>query len=168
MRNSLRLFDAHENARADCEKFGPAPGVRLRATSRPEQVQQTEQALLDHLIGANEQSGWHSQAERPSGLEVDNQLDFCGLLNRKIGGPLALENPADVYPEQTIRLREIGSVAHETAGDRKLAVRIYSWHCVVGSQIDKPTLGQKERFTAHHKRARPLTDKDLESQFERK
>src|SRR5262249_7142966 len=30
-----------------------------------------------------------------------------------------------VYPEQTVRLREIGSVAHEPAGDRKLAVRIY-------------------------------------------
>jgi hypothetical protein len=42
----------------------------LCATSGPEQVQQTEQALLDHFVGANEQSGWHSQAERLGGLEA--------------------------------------------------------------------------------------------------
>src|SRR5262245_61760790 len=65
-----------------------------------------------------------------------------GLLNWEIGRLLPLENPAGVYPEQTIRLREIGSVAHETAGDRKLAERIYRWHCMACRQLDEPiTLG---------------------------
>jgi hypothetical protein len=88
-------------------------------------------------------------------------------LNRKIGRLLPLENSACVYPEQTVRLREIDSVAHETAGDWKLAVRIYGWQRVVGRQLDKPiTLGQKERFTADHKCAHSLTDESLESRFD--
>jgi len=38
---------------------------------------------------------------------------------------------------------------------------------MVGRQLDKPiTLGQKECFTAHHKCAHALTDKDLESRFD--
>ena len=65
-------------------------------------------------------------------------------MNWKIGRLLPLENSADVYPEQTERLCLIASVAHETASDWKLTVRINGWHCVVGRQLDKPmTLSQK-------------------------
>src|SRR6185369_15937668 len=41
-------------------------------------------ALFDHLIGASEQRWRHSEADRLSGLEVDDQFEFGGLLNRKI------------------------------------------------------------------------------------
>src|SRR4029077_15153164 len=42
--------------------------------------------LLDHIVGDGEQTGRNSEAERPSGLEVDEQLEFRGLLNRQIRG----------------------------------------------------------------------------------
>jgi hypothetical protein len=58
---------------------------------------------------------------------IGDQLDLGGLLDRKIGWLLPLQNLDGVYPAQTIRLLEIGSVAHETAGDRKLSIRIYGW-----------------------------------------
>src|SRR5262249_2407370 len=93
---------------------------------------------------------------RPRALAVFRLMTSStlgGLMNWKIGRLLALENAAGVYPEQTVRLREIASVAHETADCRKLAVRIYGWHCVLSRQLDKPvTLGQEERFTAYHNR----------------
>jgi hypothetical protein len=38
--------------------------------------------LLDHLIGAREQRRRHVEAERFSGLKVDDQLEFCWLLDR--------------------------------------------------------------------------------------
>jgi hypothetical protein len=36
----------------------------------------------------------HGKAERLGGLEVDDQLDFYCLLDRQVGGLVALENPA--------------------------------------------------------------------------
>src|SRR4029453_17673109 len=124
-------------------------------------------SLFDHQVGAAKQRKRHGKAEGLGGFQIDDQFDFGGLLNWEIGRLLPLENPAGVYPEQTIRLREIGSVAHETAGDRKLSVRIYRWHCMAGRQLDKPiTLGQKKYFTAYHKRTYPLANKGLESRFD--
>jgi hypothetical protein len=48
--------------------------------------------LLDHLVSGDEQSLRHRDAERLGGLEIDHQLEFRGLLNRKIAGLRALEN----------------------------------------------------------------------------
>jgi hypothetical protein len=51
------------------------------ANSRPEHVQQTTK-LFDHLVGAGEQRRWHVEAERFSGFEVDNKLEFGWRLDR--------------------------------------------------------------------------------------
>src|SRR5262249_4373701 len=86
--------------------------------------------LFAHLVGARNQRLWHTDPERPGGFLIDDQLDLTGLLNGKIGRLLPLENPSGVHSEQTVRLLEIGSVAHETACDRKLAERIYGRQCM--------------------------------------
>jgi hypothetical protein len=43
---------------------------------------QTSTASFDHLVGAPEQWEWHGQAESLGGLEINDQLNFCGLLHR--------------------------------------------------------------------------------------
>lgn len=61
------------------------PARLLRAITGREQMQQITCAvarLLDHLVGANKQIGRHCQTERVGGLEVDDKLDFGGLLDR--------------------------------------------------------------------------------------
>jgi hypothetical protein len=39
-------------------------------------------SLFDHFVGAIKQRLWHGDAERLSGLEIDEQFDFACLLDR--------------------------------------------------------------------------------------
>ena len=51
---------------------------------------------FDHLVGAAEQRGREREPDRLGGLEVDDQLDFRGLLDRQVGGLVAFEDPAGI------------------------------------------------------------------------
>ena len=46
-------------------------------------------SLLDHLIGAGEQRLRYGEAEILCGLQIDDQLDCGGLLDRQVGRLLA-------------------------------------------------------------------------------
>ena len=61
-------------------------------------------ALFDHLVGAAEQRQRNGKTERLGGLKIDVQFDVGDLLNWQVGRFLALENAANVDPDQTIRL----------------------------------------------------------------
>jgi hypothetical protein len=65
--------------------------------------QQTE-PLFDHLVGEREQRGWHFEAERFRGLEVDHQLELGRLHNWQVGWLLAFENATDVDADLTERI----------------------------------------------------------------
>src|SRR5215204_6488823 len=52
-------------------------------------------ASFDHLVGAREEGRWDSQVEHLRGLEIQDQLEFRGLLDRKVAGLGALENLVD-------------------------------------------------------------------------
>jgi hypothetical protein len=47
---------------------------------------------FDHLVGEGEQGRRHGDAKRIGGLEVDDELKFCGLLNRQVGWLFPLKN----------------------------------------------------------------------------
>jgi hypothetical protein len=46
---------------------------------------------LDHLVGAREQRDWRVEAQRLGSLEIDDQLEFGGLLDRQIARLFASE-----------------------------------------------------------------------------
>jgi len=76
----------------------------LCATSRREQmhnIRLQKPDLLDHVLGAGKQRWRHFKAERLGGFEIDEQLDFCGLLDRQISRLFAPEQPGGVDANPT-------------------------------------------------------------------
>jgi len=55
-----------------------------------------ENLLFDHFVGAGEQRWRHGQVKRLRGLDVDDQRDFCGPLNRQVVRICTTKNPIDV------------------------------------------------------------------------
>src|SRR2546429_6596132 len=99
------------------------PARPLRARSGCEQMQQVA-PLLDHLVGAAEQRDWKSDAERMGGLEIDDQLGFCGLLHREVGRLLAFEDASGIAASETVPVRNTASVAHQAAGSSERAILV--------------------------------------------
>jgi hypothetical protein len=54
------------------------------------------QAVYSSLIGAGEQCPRYDEIRRLGGLQVDEKLNFGCLLDRKLGGLVALENSAGI------------------------------------------------------------------------
>ena len=63
----------------------------------------------------------HLEAERPSRLQVDDELEFGRLQDRQIGGLRTLEDLTGVGADLTIHVRTIGIVGHQSAGFDSLA-----------------------------------------------
>ena len=53
--------------------------------------------LFDHLVGERKQRRRHFEAERLSGLEVNDELEFGGLHDWKVARLLALEDATDIH-----------------------------------------------------------------------
>jgi ribosomal protein L27 len=64
-----------------------------------------------HLVGAAGQRQRDSDAERLGGLQIQEEFNFGGLLNRQIGWLVALENSSGVSADQTIVFRFTAAIA---------------------------------------------------------
>ena len=65
--------------------------------------------LIDHLIRAQHDRWGYGKAERLGGLEVQDDLEFCRQLNRKIARLGAAQNAIDISRGATPDVCRVGS-----------------------------------------------------------
>src|SRR6516165_6532641 len=106
--------------------------------------------LLNHLVGARRQPGRHVKAERLGGSQVDHELESRRLIDRQVGGLLALENPRDVESGAAIAVWNVVAIAHQPARRDIFAVGVHRRDGVTCRQRDDllPPAG-KERIGGH-------------------
>src|SRR5262249_33917225 len=83
---------------------------------------------FDHLVGAGEQCRWYLKAERPRRSEIDYQLKFCGLHDRKIGWLCTPQNSRSVNTELAACIRKARPVTDQATGPDKLAPLVNHWN----------------------------------------
>ena len=74
--------------------------------------------LFNHLVGAGEDQRLDSEAERPGGLEVDDEFECGRLLNRKISRLSSLQGAVDIASGAAKDLEDAGAVGDEQAPRR--------------------------------------------------
>ena len=80
-------------------------------------LSQQHSCSLDHLVGAREQRGRYFEADRFSGLEIDDQLVLGGRLHRQIARLLTLEDAVDVAGRLPVLLDFVRSIADQPAAE---------------------------------------------------
>src|SRR5207244_9412076 len=85
---------------------------------------------FNHLVGTAEHRDRHGDAERLCRLEIDEQLNFGGLLHRQVCGLLAFEDAPGIQAGQPILLLDAGSVRHQPTGRDERAIVIDPGHSV--------------------------------------
>jgi hypothetical protein len=100
--------------------------------------------LFDHLVGARDQRRRHVEAERPGGLEVDNQLELGRLHDRQFRRSRPFENSASTATGETPRVRDAGTVTDQAAASDGFSGGINDRDAMPGSQGNE-LVGSLER-----------------------
>src|SRR5262249_38711770 len=89
---------------------------------------------LDHLIGAAKHRNRKRETKQLRGPEIDDQLDFCGLGDRKLCRVLALQNLRRIGSELAINVYKAGPVAEQAARRGELAMCCDRWQRITQHQ----------------------------------
>jgi hypothetical protein len=88
-----------------------SPASQVRKVPKAE----IDDVLFDQLVGASEKRRWDGYADRLCRLEVDDEIEFGGLLHRKITRLLTTKNSISVLGHSPESIYQVVSVGDETA-----------------------------------------------------
>src|SRR5262245_65501560 len=88
-------------------------------------LSQQHSCSLDHLVGAGEQCGRDGEAERLSGEQIADEIEFGRLLDWDVGRLGPTQNLVDITSRAPEQVREVWSVGHQTARFDVLPKAVY-------------------------------------------
>ena len=87
--------------------------------------------------------------KRLGSLQIDNQLELRGLLDRQVARFCAFENLLDVRRGAVVQIRIVHTIGHEAAIFDKLARRKHCGQFVLGGEVDDEVpVGEDDAFYA--------------------
>src|SRR6516165_1235682 len=73
--------------------------------------------LVDYIVGAGEQCRRHNETQGLSRLEIDDEIEFRWLQDRKISRLLALQDTGDIPANLVVRVGDARSITDQTTFD---------------------------------------------------
>src|SRR4029453_5051979 len=130
-------------------------------------LSQQHSCSFDHLVGEAEQRERDSEAEGIGSLEIYDQLDFSGLLDRQITGLFSFENVPGIDADLTVRVRKAVSIADQAAGHGVLSKWVHRGNRVAQGQCGELLAPAIEKWiTADHERAGSQSGQGCEDRIE--
>src|SRR5262245_59459091 len=118
-------------------------------------MQRSKIRSFDNIISARKQCRRQFEAERLGGLEVDEQLNFCGLLDGQIGPVHRLYAPAGRNAEPTDGCRTTAAIGDATPSRDELAKSADRGDRVAESRGGEVgAVAEEERIGANHESTR--------------
>src|SRR5215469_695171 len=123
--------------------------------------------LFDDLVGAAEQRVWDGEAERLGGLEVDDELELCRLLDWQIGRLRTLQDLVHIGCGTPVHVTPVRPVRHEPARFYKLLSQKHRREPGLGRQVEQPLPVLAKDYTEprHDQSARALLNHRLEGRL---
>src|SRR5262249_15945614 len=84
----------------------------------------TAASSFDHLVGAEQKRGWHSQPNGLCSLHIDDELELRHLINGNITCICAFEDLVDVTGSSTVNLAKIDGISYKAARFHSVTISI--------------------------------------------
>src|SRR5205823_9666836 len=122
---------------------------------------------FQRLFGAGEQLRRNGETEHPGRLSIDDKLELARLHDWQVRRLCALEDATGIDANLTPRIRQAGSIAHQTADFGKLTPCICGGDRMTRRQEDQlDTLAGEKRRAADEDRVGPLAHESGESRVD--
>ena len=81
--------------------------------------------LLDQLVRASEHVRWKRHADLFRGLEIDDELKLCRLLDGQVSRFCAFQDLVNEIGDAPVAVRDVRPVIHEPAGIYRLSYGVH-------------------------------------------
>src|SRR3954469_1535146 len=112
-----RIYNHHRDAKR--RPYAPDLGAKghrdFRVVPRTHSFAATNTILFDHLVGAGEQRRRKFEAQRFSSSEVDDEVEPCRLLDRKVSRLSTFKNAVYEIGRSSIQSENVSPVSYEPA-----------------------------------------------------